>query len=572
MTAALLLVFAAAKLLALAGRHVALTWWTPIAYVWEDAVVVLAFAIAARLVPRLSTIAYAILAVYCAINVPVARVVSTPLTLPMWRAARGPLADSIRLYLTPTNAAMIAGVCAIAAIAPRLLRSLKPAAVYTLHAGLVLCAALGPAAMRRVDTPGAERNAWMTLATTSLPRVGAAPSADEWTAVGFDRTVDGDLAAFHGAAAGRNVVFVSLESTAAQYLGLYGAQPDPMPNLSALARSAIVFDAAYAVYPESIKGLFSTLCSKYPAIDRAADAYANAPCDSMPSVLREHGYRTALFHSGRFAYLGMDAIVRNRGYDVLADAADLGAARESSFGVDEPSTVAHILRWIDSLPRGQRFFVTYLPIAGHHPYDSPERGPFPDREEIGRYRNALHYGDASLGALVDGIAARGLADQTLWVVIGDHGEAFGQHDGNIGHTFQIYDENVHVPFIVAGQGLSAAQRRGRRVVSLIDVAPTLLDLTGIGAPASHEGRSALDADARLAFFFADYSRVLVGLRDGPMKFIDDVESGRGRLFDLSRDPAETADLTGAFPGRAAWYRRNLQSFRARQASAIVSRP
>jgi glucan phosphoethanolaminetransferase (alkaline phosphatase superfamily) len=73
-------------------------------------------------------------------------------------------------------------------------------------------------------------------------------------------------------------VLVSLESTAAQYLGLYGAEPDVMPRLSQLSRSAIVFDHAYAVYPESIKGLFSIRCSIYPAFDSSGDEYAGAPC------------------------------------------------------------------------------------------------------------------------------------------------------------------------------------------------------------------------------------------------------------------------------------------------------
>ncbi|HEV3139626.1 MAG TPA: sulfatase [Vicinamibacterales bacterium] len=571
MAAALLVVFLAAKATALAGHHVPLSWWTPVAFVWEDAIVVLAFALVAKAVPRIAGPAYAILAAYAAINVPVTRVVSTPLTWSMWRAARGPLADSIRLYLTPASVAMILTVCAIAAIAPRLLRGLRRTAVHGMYAALVVCAALGPVSASRVDTVGFERNAWMALATTTLPRLSANGAAAEWAATGFDLSRHDELAGFRGAAAGRNIVFVSLESTAAQYLGVYGADPDVMPNLSALAQSAIVFDRAYAVYPESIKGLYSTLCSAYPALDRVADAYADVPCRSIAAVLSAHGYRTAPFHSGRFAYLGMEAIVRHRGYDLLADAGDLGGRRESSFGVDEPSTVAHILKWIDALPRGRKFFVTYLPIAGHHPYDTPDsssRGPFSDRDDFGRYRNAIYYGDAALGALVDGVAARGLADRTLWIVIGDHGEAFGQHEGNFGHTFQIYDENVHVPLLVAAPGLWTRQTRSPRVVSSIDAAPTLLDLAGIDAPHDYQGRSALDGEARLALFFADYSHNLVGLRDGSMKFIDDLDSGRGRLFDLDRDPSEARDVSSRFPDRARWYRRNLRAWSASQRARL----
>ena len=102
------------------------------------------------------------------------------------------------------------------------------------------------------------------------------------------------------------------------------------------------------------------------------------------------------------------------------------------------------------------------------------------------------------------------------------------------------------------------------MISLIDAAPTLLDLEGIESPIGYQGRSALDGEQRLALFFADYSRGLLGLRDGPMKFIDDLESGRGRMFDLDRDPGETRDVAAGFPDRARWYRRNLRGWSAAQ--------
>jgi phosphoglycerol transferase MdoB-like AlkP superfamily enzyme len=132
---------------------------------------------------------------------------------------------------------------------------------------------------------------------------------------------------------------VLLESAGAQYLLPYGASYDPMPNLSEVASASIVFENAYSVYPESIKGLFSVICSRYPAMDTDQDRYARIGTPGIASVLRAAGYHTALFHSGRFMYLGMDAIVQNRGYDVLEDAGAIGGNVQSSFGVDEPSTV-----------------------------------------------------------------------------------------------------------------------------------------------------------------------------------------------------------------------------------------
>jgi phosphoglycerol transferase MdoB-like AlkP superfamily enzyme len=136
-------------------------------------------------------------------------------------------------------------------------------------------------------------------------------------------------------------------------------------------------------------------------------------------------------------YLGMESVIRGRGFHTLEDAGTIGGDHESSFGVEEPSTVRRMLAWIDALPRGERFFLTYLPVAGHHPYEVPDAGPFPEDQEINRYRNALHYADAALGALLDGLRERGLDRNTLFVIFGDHGEAFGQHEGNYAHAIFI---------------------------------------------------------------------------------------------------------------------------------------
>ena len=227
-----------------------------------------------------------------------------------------------------------------------------------------------------------------------------------------------------------------------------------------------------------------------------------------------------------------------------------------------------MLSWIDGLPRGERFFLTYLPIAGHHPYETPERGPFPEKDEIGRYRNSLLYGDASLGTLIEGLRSRGLAENTLWVVFGDHGEAFGQHEGNYGHTFFLYEENIHVPLVIAAPGTIDKQVRSREVVSLVDLAPTVLDFLGMTLPDSYQGKTALDGSPRMALFFADYSLGFLGLRDGRYKFIYDLGSGRSRMFDVEADPGETRDVSGEFR-RAGWYSETLRRWSGAQKTYLA---
>jgi lipoteichoic acid synthase len=363
-------------------------------------------------------------------------------------------------------------------------------------------------------------------------------------------------------------VLVVLESTAAQYLRPYGATDDPMPHLSALASRSVLFERAYAAYPESIKGLFATLCSKYPAFDVPVEDHVAAPCTSLTHVLSRAGYRTAIFHSGRFAYLGMAALVTGQRFDVAQDAGAIGGVVRSSFGVDEASAVRSMLGWIDGLSRDQPFFLTYLPAAGHHPYATNRPGPFAGDNEMAAYKNAIFEGDASLGTLLDGLRERELDDDTLFVVMADHGEAFGQHDGNAGHTIFIYEENVRVPMLISMPGVILDQVRVDRTASVIDVAPTILDLVGLPVPSGHQGTSLLVPRDRLALFYTDYSLGWLGLRDGCWKFLFETRARRPYLFDVCADPEERLDRSAAEPARVTAYRDRLESWSSATRAAI----
>ncbi len=579
LAACLMVVFAAAKVILLQGRALPASAWAPLVYVWQDVAVVLVFLLFERLTRRTwaPRVAYGALVLLVAVDVPVARVLSSPLTAPMVRAARGTLSDSIFHYATPANLGGI-GFVTVLGIA----LSFTPARRWPawIRAGRVWGSAaaavviLGAIGASHVDTAGLERNPVVALIQTSLPRVRARAGDADWrTSAGA--TSDGaaveDLSGLRGAAAGRNVLLVVLESTAAQYLKPWGAADDPMPSLTALASHSIVFESAYAVYPESIKGLVAILASRYPGFDVPAERHAAIVAPSLATALGAAGYETAIFHSGRFMYLGMDEVVAHAGFGRTEDAGTIGGNRNSSFGIDEAATVHRILTWVDARPRGKRFFAAYLPVAGHHPYAHAEPGPFPDSTDIGRYRNALREGDHALGALLEGLRARGLADSTVVLVLADHGEAFGQHEGNFGHTLSLYDENVRVPLVVSvpgTAGAAGATRRVHRIASLLDVAPTVLDLLGVPAPAAFQGETLLAARARAALFFTDYSLGLLGLRDGCTKYIHELESGRSKTFDVCRDPGERTDLTAGLADQAARYRDRLRSWSAAEVARI----
>ncbi len=579
----LLGVFVLAKLLSLACRDIQLSVWTPWAYVWQDVLVVLVFAVidfATRRWRWVGWSLYTLIVLYTAINVPVVCTLATPLTWPLLRAARGTLADSIAHHVTTANVLRFVAVLAAGGVLPFVLKRLIVLVPLRVRVAVVVaavvCLPFGPMAAARLPTLGLDRNVLAVLATTALPRISALNNAADWRLSPFGYPSGESLSHYRGRAAGRNVVVIHLESTGARYLRPYGAAEDPMPNLTRLAKSAILFEQAYTVYPETIKSFFSVQCSLHPALDTSAENYGRdfglVRAPALATVLRGQGYRTALFHSGRFMYLGMDAAIRNRGYDTLEDAGTIGGDHDSSFGIDEPSTVRRIFRWIDDVPTGQRFMVSYLPIAGHHPYTTPVRGPFPEQDDVDRYRNALHYADSALGQLLEGLRKRGLDGETLFVILGDHGEAFGQHDGNFGHTLFLYEENVRVPYLIATPGLTREPERVTRVASVIDTSPTILDLLGIAIPSGYEGRSLLEHQTRMALFCTDYSLGFIALRDGPWKLIHELESGRSRLYNLEDDPREQHDIAEQHPERAESYREHLLGWAAAQKYRITRTP
>jgi hypothetical protein len=124
--------------------------------------------------------------------------------------------------------------------------------------------------------------------------------------------------------------------------------------------------------------------------------------------------------------------------------------------VDEPATISRMLAWIDALNRNERFFVLYLPIAGHHPYETPEPRPFPEREEIDRYRNALFFGDSALATFFAELKSAASSKDALHNLRRSR-RSIRTHEGNYGHTMFLYEENVRVPFLLAIPGRVAEQ-------------------------------------------------------------------------------------------------------------------
>ncbi len=373
-----------------------------------------------------------------------------------------------------------------------------------------------------------------------------------------------------GAAPGRsNLVLVLFESVGAVYLE---RDPGLMPFVSGLPRArpgSASLAAHYTTWPQTTKALFSILCSEYPYPSYEPISVVNPaiPCACLPGVLKEAGYRTALFSSQDLTFDATHQFLRGRGFDVTRDMNDMPGAEgawRTSWGLDDRATARLAARWAASDPRTPFFLLLQL-VSGHHPYDVPpdaNRLP-PDASDRDRYLQSLRFLDAVVRDFLGELDRAGLAADTLVVVVSDHGEAFGQHPGDFGHGATVWEPAARVPVVLTGPQVGpVAGRVVAEPTSHVDLAPTLLALLGIEVPFTMKGRDlTASREARMVLIGGRPQASQFGVRDGVYKFVWTLETGTRELFDLSRDPAEARDIASSRPDLVERYARVIETWR-----------
>lgn len=356
----------------------------------------------------------------------------------------------------------------------------------------------------------------------------------------------------------RNVVLFVLESVAERYVGAYGAPYGATPNLDAAASRAAVFARISAHCPSTTSSLTSLLLSIYPSVSYKSltREHSEISFPSISSELARRGYRTSFWSSADSRFGKMDVFLRHRRFERVEDYRSLpcpggalsgGINNPLLFGMDDQCITDAFRSWVPD-SSGPPFFAMLWTMMTHYPYFATGKEMefgVPDRM-FNRYLNALHRGDEALGDLLRALEDKHVADSTLVVVVGDHGQAFGQHH-QIAHGNKIYEENVHVPLILIGPGLF----HGERITTLgglIDVGPTVLDILGIDPPPLWQGRSLFRTDRTgRVYLYAPYSHDLFGLREGDRKVIYSAAYDQTELYDLSADPQETVNLAAEAP-------------------------
>jgi arylsulfatase A-like enzyme len=372
---------------------------------------------------------------------------------------------------------------------------------------------------------------------------------------------------------GKAVIVISVDTLRRDHMSVHGYPKRTTPTLKELAKESAVFDDAVTTAPWTLPAHASLFTSVYPSIHGAVDLRQPLPGDleSLPRLLQRTGYFTGavvthLYLSKQYGF--------GHGFDRHTYSYD---AR----GQWVTDRAVAFLR-----ERGDRDFFLFLHYYDPHwhydpppPYDrtfdpnyqgsatgvwwnfkeeSRETIAEDDyRHIVALYDGEILYTDRELGRLFREMKQLGVFDKALVVVTSDHGEEFLEH-GSWEHQKTLYDEVISIPLLVKLPGGKGKGRRMAEQVSLVDVAPTIVDALGLSVPAEFQGRSLLgaiggsdtpsesDAWAETQHTVDGSHKVSLRHGEGGKKLIVSMyEDGREpaiELYDLARDPSEAVNL------------------------------
>jgi arylsulfatase A-like enzyme len=370
-----------------------------------------------------------------------------------------------------------------------------------------------------------------------------------------------------------NIVLISLDTLRADRLSSYGYARATSPTIDALAQQSALFENAITPAPWTLPAHVSMLSGLYPHSHGVVQPRGSKISDSVPllaELLKAHNYATiAVTAKGYLAKsYGFD-----RGFDQYAQ---LAPPRKNI-----RDSVALATAEIKRVPQGKPFLLFLHTYDLHCPYTPPRRFlhrfKSEDAEEIDtsqcgstfyntqqvswgqaqyisdRYDESILAVDEGLKRLFAYLESRSDRDNTIIIITSDHGEEFLEH-GQIGHQGSLHRELLFVPLIIKVPGKAA--RRVSQEVSLIDITPTILALTGISAPSTLDGVSLLpliegsgaSAPTRdFQYSELDRGEILRSRIDSSSHLILNISTKTHAFFDLQNDPFEIKSVVAEQP-------------------------
>ncbi|HSB45108.1 MAG TPA: LTA synthase family protein [Nitrospira sp.] len=369
-----------------------------------------------------------------------------------------------------------------------------------------------------------------------------------------------------------NVLMILVEGLDRRFLNKTVANVRVTPFLDHLKEDSLYFEHFFANGVQTARGLFSTFCSYYPRQGTAAmkTRYMHDYV-CIPSLLREHGYRTEMVIGYHRDINRLHLFMSRNGLHQLFDRSDFPPGIEeigmsASVGKPDGALLDLVRTRVESLrARGNPYFLAAMTIGMHHPFAVPLTHPDIQalKAEPDGYIAALRYLDLELERVLTGMKRDGLLKDTVVLILGDHGrhEKVGQTDfeKQAGHfmtpLFLWVDDSLREPGTYRPRTVMA-------VASQVDLLPTILGLNGVAPRLSpsmgHDLSCLLVSDCmqdNMAFLSSVYDD-LIGMadRDGLIFYSLRSETLRSADLDL-RGAAVPVDASE--PAIALRYRRML---------------
>jgi arylsulfatase A-like enzyme len=438
-----------------------------------------------------------------------------------------------------------------------------------------------------------------------------------------------------------HIILVIIDTIRADHMGLYGYEHPTTPRIDALAAQSVVFDNAIATCPATAPSIASTLTGHHRASHgvRRNGSLLHPSVTTLAEMLQSQGYRTAAVVSN--PSIGRSGTGFDQGFDEFSFPPPIGQAipgdpKPRFTGLAVVRDAERIIQQDDERP----LFLWLHLMDPHGPYYPPAEyqelfdpedypagparlptsksdyglGVLPRYQRIAsemipgivpkviparyraRYDAEIRYADDHVGTIIDALRAAGLWDHSIFVLTGDHGESLGEHDYFFQHGWFAYTSSLSVPLLIRAPGILPGGERVTSTLSLIDLAPTVLDLAGLAGGEEMEGRTLrplVDGTERDRPAFAQtyYGNRVTALRQGPMNYIltpppppEDQPrhrdgwmpfwptEGTEELYDLTTDPGETRNIIGERSGQASELRARLGRWLTDQEKRTKSLP
>jgi choline-sulfatase len=354
--------------------------------------------------------------------------------------------------------------------------------------------------------------------------------------------------------AGFNILLLTIDTTRADHLGMYGYPRATSPNLDAMAREATVFEHGWAHAPSTRYSMPAILTGRLPL-----DVYYDTSVAGWPGLLPKAttiaealaplgfvtGAITNYWYFDRSRHMDQGfAEYDNENARLHMGVA--GAGPEQTRGSSSKEQTDKAIGFV-SRHAAHRWFLWVHYYDPHYAYEPHPEIPGFGTDRVALYDGEIAYTDRHIGRLFDELRTRGLYDKTVIVVTGDHGEGFGEHGIEL-HGYHLYAPQTKVPLIIRVPGLPP--RRAMAPAGHIDILPTLVNLAG-GAPLPDMmGRSLVDVLAgadppRTIFQQLSYEgnhEMRAGASARCHVIYNVSPDPSWEVYRIDRDPLETRDL------------------------------